>query len=336
MTPRERLIRTLNHEPVDRAPRDLWALPGVFMTQASEHAKMLERFPRDFANPKMTYGQGKRIRGTFGELGEYIDAWGSVWRAAEPGVAGEVKAPPLADWSRLASYTPPTEILDEADFSQVNESCGRTDHFVLAGADVRPFERLQYLRGTENLFMDLAYGVRELDQLTTMVHEFFCRELEMWVSTDVDGISFADDWGTQITLLIAPDMWRSVFKPLYRDYCDIIRGSGKKVFMHSDGQISSIYPDLIEIGVDALNSQLFCMDIEQLGADYRGKITFWGEIDRQHILPFGTPDDVRAAVRRVRSVLDNNTGGVIAQCEWGINVPAENIAAVFEEWEKVL
>jgi hypothetical protein len=76
------------------------------------------------------------------------------------------------------------------------------------------------------------------------------------------------------------------------------------------------------------------MDIEELGAEFGGKITFWGEIDRQQVLPFGTAEDVRAAVRRVRKALDKGKGGVIAQCEWGMNTPAENIAAVYEEWGK--
>jgi uroporphyrinogen decarboxylase len=104
------------------------------------------------------------------------------------------------------------------------------------------------------------------------------------------------------------------------------------VFFHSDGHIAAIHPDLIEIGVDAVNSQLFCMDIEDLGCRFKGPITFWGEIDRQHILPFGTAEEIHAAVRRVRAALDDGRGGVFAQCEWGNDVSAENVAAVFEAW----
>ena len=156
----------------------------------------------------------------------------------------------------------------------------------------------------------------------------------MWTQCDVDAICFMDDWGSQRNLLISPQMWREVFKPLYADYCRLIHDAGKFVFMHSDGHIAAIYPDLIEIGVDALNSQLFCMDIEEL-SKYRGQITFWGEIDRQHLLPFGTPDEIRAAVRRVRRALDDGTGGVIAQCEFGPGARPENIVAVFEAWDAI-
>ncbi len=332
MTSRERVIRTLKHQSVDRAPRDLWALPGVTLFRKDEYDEMLRRYPSDFTGPDFSYGPSSLAKGEAYQVGAYTDEWGCVWHVKEPGVAGEVKEPPLADWSALSDYRPPFELLDGADFSNVNASCAGTDCFVKAGTQARPFERMQFLRGTQSLFMDLAYGSREVFTLVGMLHDFFCREMEMWAATDVDGVSFMDDWGTQVALLISPDMWREIFKPLYRDYCDILHSKGKYVFFHSDGHISAIYPDLIEIGVDAVNSQLFCMDIEDLGAKYSGNVTFWGEIDRQHILPFGTPDDVRAAVRRVRAALDKGRGGVIAELEWGKTVTFENVAAAFDEW----
>ncbi len=148
----------------------------------------------------------------------------------------------------------------------------------------------------------------------------------------MDGVSFMDDWGAQASLLVRPALWREYFKPLYRQYADLIRSKGRFVFFHSDGMIAEIIADLVECGVHALNSQLFCMNIEELGRRYRGRLCFWGEIDRQRTLPFGTVDDVRAAVRRVRSALGGPDGGVIAQCEWGLRDPFENVAAVFEEW----
>ena len=153
-----------------------------------------------------------------------------------------------------------------------------------------------------------------------------------WCSSNVDGIVFMDDWGANSSLLINPKTWRELFKPLYQEYVDLIHAAGKFAFFHSDGCIQSIYPNLVEIGIDAVNSQLFTMDIDELARLYKGKITFWGEIDRQHILPFGTPDEVRAAVRRVRAALDDGSGGVIAQCEWGKDNPAENVRAVYQAW----
>jgi len=74
------------------------------------------------------------------------------------------------------------------------------------------------------------------------------------------------------------------------------------------------------------------MPIEEIGARYKGRITFWGELDRQHILPFGTPEDVRAAVRRVQAALGDQRGGVIGQAEINKGYPIENIRAFFEAW----
>ncbi len=334
MTSRERVIRTLRHLPVDRAPRELWALPGVLNDKRSEYDEVLKRFPMDFTGPDYCYGASRMARGEPYVLGEYTDSWGSTWRVAENGVTGEVRQPAIPEWSALSSYRLPYELLDEADLSRVNASCAKTDKFVKVGTETRPFERLQFLCGTEKVFTDLAYGTSELFTLLQMLHEFYCREMRMWAETDVDGVSFMDDWGTQTSLLISPKQWREVFKPLYREYCDILHAAGKFVFFHSDGHISDIYPDLVEIGVDAVNSQLFCMDIEGLGREFGGKITFWGELDRQRALPFGSTEDVRAAVRRVRTALDKGSGGVIAECEWGLDTPRANIEAAFDEWDK--
>ena len=124
------------------------------------------------------------------------------------------------------------------------------------------------------------------------------------------------------------------FKPLYKDYCNLIHSAGKFAFMHSDGYIFDIYEDLIEIGVDAINSQLFCMDIEKIGKKFKGRITFWGEMDRQHILPSKNSNDVREAVKRLKQFLDGKCGGMIAQCEFGAAARFENVRMMFEEWEK--
>lgn len=276
MSSRERVTRALRFEHPDRAPRDLWVLPGIPMYRQSELDAMLKRYPTDFAFPDFKYGPATRAKGIPSQVGRYTDEWGCGWEVGEPGVVGEVKSPPLASWSDLAAYTPPFEILDNADFSRVNTSCANSEKFMLVwGTAIRPFERLQFLRGTEELFIDLAYGTREVMQLLEMLHEFFLRELSLWVETDVDGISFMDDWGAQDKLLISPAMWQALFKPLYAEYVNIIHNAGKFAFMHSDGHISAIYPDIVDIGVDALNSQLFCMDIESLAREFKGKITFW-------------------------------------------------------------
>lgn len=318
----------------DRVPRHLWRLPGTKMFRQDDIKRILQKYPEDITILEFTYGRGKLTRGERYKRGVVAtDEWGCQWRAAEDGVVGEVKEPPLKDIAQAEQLHAPYEILDGADFGKVNEMCAATDAFTLAWTTVRPFERMQFLMGTEQLFVELMYNSRHLYRLRDIVHQFYMEELRRWVRTDVDGISFMDDWGSQRSLLISPQMWREIFKPLYEDYCELIHSQGKYAFMHSDGNIEEIYPELIEAGVDAVNSQLFCMDIEKLGREYKGKITFWGEIDRQHILPVGTKHQVSEAVKRVKESLWLADGGVIAQCEFGLKDPVENIETVFETWQ---
>ena len=336
MTARERVRRALDFDGPDRVPRDLWALPAIGMLQRGELEEMQRRFPMDIGKPYFSPGQSERASGNYARVGRYVDDWGSVWEVAEVGVVGEVKEPAIADWSGLAGYKAPWGLLETRDLRGVSRACIESDRFMLSDVTARPFERLQFLRGTENLFLDLAYQPKELFLLRDLVHEFYLEDIRQWCRTDVDGVLLMDDWGTQHALLIRPQLWREFFLPLYREYGAMIHQAGKYVFFHSDGHIEAVYGDLIEAGMDAINSQLFCMDIEGLAAKYKGKVAFWGELDRQRTLPFGTPEEVKRDVRRVRAALDDGRGGLIAQCEWGKANPAANIAAAFEAWEEPL
>jgi uroporphyrinogen decarboxylase len=337
MTSRELVLRTLNHEPVDRAPRDLWYGPGVETLRADEVAEIEVRYPRDIVPPDFKYPPGKRAKGKPYRVGQYTDAWGCTWQVTRRDTIGELKDFPLADAAKIAAYQPPFELLSDdkhaqARLAKANRSCATTSRFVLAWTETRPFERLQSLRGREAALSDLASGSQEFRTLLAMLHDFSCRELEMWAGTDVDGVAFADDWGSQDSLLVTPEIWRELFRPLYRDYCKILHAKDKFVFFHSDGEISKIFGDLVKVGIDAIHAQLHLMDVEHLAKRYRGRVTFWGEIERQHLLPFGTPGEIGEAVKRVRKALDFGSGGVIAQCQWGPDVPMKNIAAVFEHW----
>jgi hypothetical protein len=337
MTSRERVIRTLEFKRPERVPRQLWKLPGIDMFRKSEVDAILEKYPEDIIIPEVFYGKGEREKGIrYLRKQPATDAWGCEWHAGEDGVAGVVRNPPIKAMAEIDRLQAPFEILKKADFSKANELHEKTDKFILAWTTVRPFERMQFLVGTENLLMELATPSKQIFRLRDIVHEFFLKELEMWVDTDVDGIMFMDDWGSQENLIISPALWRDLFKPLYKEYCDLIHRKNKYVFFHSDGNIEAIYPDLIELGINAINSQLFCMDIEALGRKHKGKITFWGEIDRQYVLPFGTKEDVTRAVIRVKNALWKPEGGIIAQCEFGLVDPCENIEAVFEVWETIV
>ena len=271
--------------------------------------------------------------------GQRVDPWGCMWESLEDGVCGEVKGHPLADWGNLARFSPPWHILKEVKLNEVDRFCEGTDKFVInqwEPAMPNLFERMQHLRGTEDLFLDFAYGDKRVLQLRDRLQEYYLRQMEMWCNTAVDAVQFADDWGSQTSLLISPATWREYFKPMYRQYCELAHSKGKYILMHSDGYVAEIIPDLIEIGVDALNLQIFCMDIERLAELYHHKVAFWGEIDRQYIQVFGSVQDMRNAVRRLaKAFFQYGRTGFVAQCYYTMNVPEANMRAEWDEWQKV-
>lgn len=333
MTGRERVKKCLTFNKPDRAPRDLWALPYVILFEKDKFEKVINKYPMDISASQLSPGWSDEVVKQTAKKGSYTDDWGSVWHVGEPGIIGEVKKPILDKWSKLKKLKPPYHLIENRDIAYINKSYEETDKFVLSDVTARPFERLQFLRGSQNLFLDIGYDLAEFHKLLKIVHEFYLADIDNWCKTNVDGIFFMDDLGSSSGPLINPKVWREIFKPLYKEYCNMIHAAGKFAFFHTDGNTEKFFNDFVEIGIDAVNSQLFIMNIEELAKKFKGKITFWGEIDRQFVLPFGSPEDVKRAVIRVRKDLDDCSGGVIAQCEWGKNNPIKNVEAVFEAWD---
>jgi len=333
---RELVQKILLHEEAERLPRDLWMVPYIWMFRQDELNQFYEMYPKDFTGPSgISYGKSRYSKGISHRIGKYTDDFGCEWEIMEDGVAGEVKNPIIKTRADLDNYKMPWEILDDMTWNNQTQAYKETDLFVLSGSHVRPFERMQFLRGTEQLFVDIALEDPIFLKMKEMLHEFYVRELKLLAPLALDGISFMDDWGSQKSLLISPAAWRKHFKPMYKEYCDIIHAAGKFVFFHSDGHTEAIYDDIVEIGVDAYNSQLFCMDIETLAEKYKGKITFWGELDRQNILPFGTEEEVRESVRRIKkAILMPKRTGFIAELSWETVTPLANVIAAYDEFDK--
>ena len=336
-TSRERVRNALTFSYPDRVPRDVWVLPWAITHYPEAWAEMNARFPSDIATAPNPCKPSPREKGDPYAVGEYTDEWGCVFQSVQAGVIGEVKEPLLDDLADRESIRPPYEILPDASArDRVNRFCAETDLFVKTACFPRPWERYQFIRGSENSYIDVMMPEEGGGELLKTIHDYYMKELEFWVKTDVDAIMFMDDWGSQNQLLIPPPVWRQLFKPLYKDYCDMAHAHGKFAFMHSDGCISEVYEDLIEVGVDALNSQLFVMDMADLGSRAKGKITFWGEIDRQHVLPADDPQVGRDAVRKVVDHLYDPSGGIIAQFEFGPGANPVTALAILEEWERVV
>ena len=334
MTSRELVLSTLEFDSPERVPRHVWLLPWAEFNYPEMVEKIRRDFPDDFITSPNFYKESLKTTGDKHGIGNYTDEWGCVFEKKERGVIGEVKNPVLKNWVDVDKIRIPVERLSR-DREQINAFCRSSDKFVLSECGPRPFEQLQFIRGSENLLMDLIDQPEELFILLRKMHQFYLDEMEVWARTDVNGLMFMDDWGAQNSVLISPRLFRNIFKPLYKEYAELAHHYDKYLFMHSDGYITDIIPDLIEIGIDALNAQLFCMDIEELGRQFSGKITFWGEIDRQYVLARGTKEEVIDAVKRVHYSLYRN-GGVIAQCEFGAGSNPENVYLVFETWDKLI
>jgi len=333
-TPREIVRRTLEFDSPERAPREMWILPWARLNHNDWVERILTDFPMDISRcPNVTLEKPVFI-GDKHAIGEYTDEWGCVFRNIREGMMGEVKEPLIArddaGWEDTSRVHIPREYLT-LDVDSVNRYCAETEQFVIGALDLHPFERLQFIRGTTELLMDLMLRPAGMFSFMEELHAFNRSLLEAWCSTDIDGVYISDDWGSQRGLLVRPSLWEELFKPLYREYVSIAHSHGKKVFMHSDGHITAIIPHLIDIGVDALNSQLFCMGLSGL-EPYRGQITFWGELDRQWILPHGSLDDIDSAVLEMKERLWDG-GGCVAQLEFGLGARPENVYRFYEKWD---
>jgi len=292
--------------------------------------RLRSRFPDDIVVAPPRYlkplpGTGDRYR-----KGLYIDEWGCHFDNTHSGSLGTVREPVIANWADLERFKTPDCML-AVDREAVNAFCAHGSKFVLAGTLIRPFERYCFLRTMEHALADVLLQPAGFLELLRLLHEHYLGEVEAWAATDIDALFIMDDWGSDDRMVVAPDTWRRFFKPLYRDYCDTARRAGKFVFMHTDGQVAAIIADLIEVGVNALNSQVSCMGIAELGRRFRGRLTFWGEIDRS-LLSEGSVADVKREVASMREHLWAD-GGVVAQCEFGPGAKPENVLEVFRAWD---
>ena len=332
MTSRDLVRRALDHASPPRAPRQAWITPWAERHFPAAVARLGAEFPDDIVTAPACYRQAPPGVGDPYAKGICVDAWGCRFENEYDGMLGRVREPLIRRWADLESFRTPACLL-AVDRPAIDAFCDTTDRFVLAGTFIRPFERLCFLRTMEQALADVLEQPPEFIDLLDRLRRHYRDEASAWAATRVDAIVIMDDWGAQDRLLVSPETWRRLFKPVYREVCEVARNAGKRVFMHSDGWILEIVPDLIEIGVDALNSQISCMGPSALGR-FRGQITFWGEIDRHAVLSAGSFDDVRRAVAEMRTHLYAD-GGVIAQCEFGPGARPENVREVFRCWQSL-
>lgn len=331
---RERVVKAISFGGPDRLPVYHGVLPGTLLKYGDRLKEVLNKFESDFLfdsiAPEIAAGLPNY------RVGECEDDWGCVWRNAQGGMIGQVVGHPLSEWDRFGTYKFPDPEEDPVfDLVESFLEGGEHEKYIQIPYGLNFFERMQWLRGYENLLVDLLERPGELELLMEGILEYNIKSIGKLCELSVDGISFADDWGTQTALMMSPELWRRLFKPAYREMFDEAHRRGRFADFHSDGYIVDILPDLIEVGADVLNVQLPIMGIGKVGEEFGGKVCFRCDLDRQHILPRGTVAEVEEHAGEVISAFADFGGGLIGGAEFGPDVPLENIEAVcrtFYEW----
>ncbi len=324
MNSRERTARAVKRGHPDRAPFFYSLLPGA-ERRLGDHLCQLERqYPPDIA--RFGYDAGEEFSGRASE--PTSDRWGAVWVSASDDVKGQVVEHPLADWSKMERYAWPAPTgWPEFDAAEAYIASDQGQHYVLADGDTL-FQRMLYLRGVENLLLDLATGEPRLIKLRDQICDYMLQRVVRWTALGVDGVYFRDDWGSQEALLIRPARWRELFKPTYAALFAAVHEGGADVFFHSDGMIAAILPDLVEIGVDVLHPQMQLLGVDRLASSFGGRVSFVLDPDRQQILPRGAPEAVTRHVEFALDTLGRFGGGVIGWGEIGPDVPWANANAL--------
>jgi len=353
MTPRERILAILRREPVDRIPVDLWHTPEIEEmliadTCAADDFAMWQHLGLD----KIVWAFMDYRSGADEVSGSQVGAqamgqrtmWGAPLMAVEARGAHyrETVAPPMAGYDSAEQvddypFWPDPDRFDYAA-ARVLASRARNHDFAVIGPWVSCFEIYSQLRGIEQSLMDLALNPSlveaTLDRVeaiqTEMMHRFLGESAGL-----VDLVFISDDIGGQNGMLMSPRMWRRHMKPRLSRWCDLIHSYDVPVFYHTDGGVGPVIPELLDAGVDVLNPiQHACpgMDVAELAAKYGGQVVFHGGIDNQQVLPFGTPDDVRAETQRCLETLGSGRQGYICCSCHNVQpgTPLENILTMID------
>jgi uroporphyrinogen decarboxylase len=317
MSPKERVLEALNHREPDRVPR-LASFTPEFASKLREYFKIKDEpfNPHGGVNHELELKLGNDILLTAQGFAnsyyqrldrDYTDEWGVHWKIVEyktkngTGKYTEISGSPLQDDKSIESYIPPDPAIESRyePSKRLIEEFGK--EYPIMGVIVTTiFETAWALRGLDKLMMDLITNEELADKILDIPFKYHLYAGKKLASLGVDIIWTGDDVGGQQGMLISPEMWRKYLKPrmekLYSELKSI--NPDLKIAYHSDGNIYPIIDDLAEIGLDILNPvQPKCMDPYYLKKRYGKNLSFWGTIDIQETLPFGTPEQIENEVK---------------------------------------
>jgi len=343
--PRERVEIALNHERPDRCPVQMDYTPE-FQSRLQEDTH--RRFSGSQKDEVEQIVLGDMRNASVGwctsyymDDKPYTDEWGVGWDIhpyETPFGVGhytEISNHPLADDSAISSYKAPDPNRPELYLTaekMVMEQ--KDDYWIVGTVHTTIFETAWALRGFQQMLLDLAINPDLVSQLLDIPHQYHLAVAKKLTQIGVDMIFLGDDVGTQNKMLISPEMWRIFLKPRMAAIIAELKeiNPDLKVAYHTDGNVEPIIPELIEIGLDVLNPiQPASMDPAKIKNEYGDKLCFWGTIDEQHTLPFGTQDDVSNEVNtRLKTV--GYDGGLILAPTHAIQLdtPLENFWAMVD------
>jgi uroporphyrinogen decarboxylase len=352
MKHRDRVLTALNREEPDRCPMQVSFTPEFAKRLRAE----LEFVDRGSHNP---HGGGNTYRleraldedmlltsvgwanSYYQQEGPYTDEWGVRWQPCAyqtrfgTGHYTEIVGHPLADDAATETYRAPDptrpHLYAEAEGLLAEH---KQEYFIVGVTVTTIFETAWALRGPRQLMMDFILAPDLADRILEIPFQYHLVAAKRLVEMGVDMIWTGDDVGCQRGMLISPHHWRKFLKPRMAKFISELKGINPKVKVayHSDGDISAILPELIEIGVDVLNPiQPACMDPAEIKKKFADRLCFWGSIDEQHTLPFGTTDEVRQEVLTRLKTFGKRGGLILGPTHHvQLDTPMENFRAMVD------
>ncbi|MBC5647493.1 uroporphyrinogen decarboxylase family protein [Christensenella tenuis] len=342
MTHKERALAPFLKKNMDRFPMWYGGAPEttqniVEALDARDEAEALYgMLDLDFKTVHPRYAGSRR---EVYEDGTRLCEWGIVRGGAHYGqalthpLAGAASA---ADVEAYGGFEDP----DEYDVKIAPEELEAAEEYCLIGGCWSPFfHDSTELKDMEEFFVDM-YAAPEvceaiIDKCFSFYYELDRRMFEE-NSGKIDMYFIGNDFGSQRALLMAPEMWRKFYKPYVARLIGQAKKNGCVTAIHSCGDIHEIIGDFIEIGVDAINPiqvNAENMEPEKLIREFGDDCVFFGGIDENEILKFGTEQQVRDETRRIIDILGSRGRYIVAASHDYIlpEIPAGNIIAMFDE-----
>ena len=340
MTHRENYLRAIEFNYPEKIPCSVNFSPLTWNRYRQDLEKIVLAHPKIFPD----YREGSqdffdRMPPVY-RKGEYFrDNWGCLWFNNQHGLEGQVVEHPLSDWKNLDNYQPPDPRLKEErgdrDWEKIKKEIEEQKEkgLLTGGPGERLFDRLYFLRGFENLMIDIATDDPHLPGLIQMLEDYEMKLIQQSLAIGVDIIGFHTDIGTQNSLMLSPAKFRKYIKPMFKRLFQTCRKAGSHVYLSSDGCLLEIVDDLIECGVSVHDPQLRANTLKGIVKAYKGKLCANVDLDRQSF-PFATPEQIRDQIKEVVEAMGAPEGGLmVAASIYGDDVPLKNIEAICEAME---